>query len=56
MTQLWMRSVNILMRHPGEGRGPEVESALALDTGLRRYDGNFEFQQTGSMNYLEGSQ
>ena len=38
-----------ISRHPGEGRGPGGESPPALDTGLRRYDGNFILYRTGSI-------
>jgi urease accessory protein len=33
--------------HPGEGRGPVAASEQQMDTGLRRYDGNFKEDLTG---------
>jgi urease accessory protein len=37
-----LRDLSETHRHPGAGRDPVAESVQTLDTGLRRYDGNFK--------------
>lgn len=41
---------DVSIRHPGESRGPTGDSSPTLDTGFRRYDGDFLLHRAGAIS------